>query len=350
VLRCPLCAQEIVVHSEAECETHIASCSQFHAEYAPGASRAGLVSGFQAATVAVSGHVPAPAKSHATAALRCDAYAAALLPLIPAAMNESGGSLSEAVDLVGQLAAALVSSATDDDTEFGNEELISVTLGPFIAALGEDRGKGVLRGVVSALEALQRAVPASADVAESLKSSLLQHMQASGTPPVASGCKGDALQPKRPCDEDALAAAHAAFLATNALPATAAGSSRTDELASSCADGVARSQLMLQELDRWLQQGTFVRLCGLSKGELNGCCGVVTGSRTTGELHITSRYPVQLCDGAKNQRRLAVRPLNLRPMEPSAAALAVDFTASTLVAKRQPPSTDTSPWAHTIDP
>ena len=41
-LRCPLCCQVFIVHSEQECQAHIASCTAFRAEYGASAARAGL--------------------------------------------------------------------------------------------------------------------------------------------------------------------------------------------------------------------------------------------------------------------------------------------------------------------
>ena len=47
-LRCPLCCQQFVVRSEAECTAHIEQCRGFHAEYGAGSRRSGLVSGMEA--------------------------------------------------------------------------------------------------------------------------------------------------------------------------------------------------------------------------------------------------------------------------------------------------------------
>jgi hypothetical protein len=181
LLRCPLCAQNVVVASEAECEAHIANCKGFHSEFGPGTSRSGLVTGFEDATSAVPAP-PARAPEPLGSDERMEKIAEALTPLVPVARAESSAhTLEEAVDLVAHLAAALVSSAGEGtDEDFGIEELVSVTLGPFIAPLGEQQAKHVLGGITAALAACQGApsgsvgMGAGAALSESLRRSLLR--------------------------------------------------------------------------------------------------------------------------------------------------------------------------------
>ena len=181
LLRCPLCAQNVVVASEAECEAHIANCKGFHSEFGPGTSRSGLVTGFEDATSAVPAP-PARAPEPSGSDERMEKIAEALTPLVPVARAESSAhTLEEAVDLVAHLAAALVSSAGEgSDEDFGIEELVSVTLGPFITPLGEQQAKHVLGGITAALAACQGApsgsvgMGAGADLSESLRRSLLR--------------------------------------------------------------------------------------------------------------------------------------------------------------------------------
>ena len=181
LLRCPLCAQNVVVASEAECEAHIANCKGFHSEFGPGTSRSGLVTGFEDATSAVPAP-PARAPEPLGSDERMEKIAEALAPLVPVARAESSAhTLEEAVDLVAHLAAALVSSAGEGtDEDFGIEELVSVTLGPFIAPLGEQQAKHVLGGITAALAACQGApsgsvgMGAGAALSESLRRSLLR--------------------------------------------------------------------------------------------------------------------------------------------------------------------------------
>ena len=193
-LRCPLCAQNIVVASEAECEAHIANCKGFHSEFGPGTSRSGLVTGFEDATSAVPAP-PARAPEPSGSDERMEKIAEALAPLVPVARAESSAhTLEEAVDLVAHLAAALVSSAGEGTVEdFGIEELVSVTLGPFITPLGEQQAKHVLGGITAALAAWQGApsgfvgMGAGADLSETLRRSLLRrHAPPKPLPPPAA--------------------------------------------------------------------------------------------------------------------------------------------------------------------
>jgi hypothetical protein len=153
-LRCPLCCETFVCTSEEECEAHIASCSKFHAEFGDG-PRSGLVSGFEDATSAAATR-PVPA---ATLESACDAYAAVLLPMV--AVARDGKTLEEAIDLVSSLAALLATSAaptapTDSGGSFGREELIEVTLGPFLSELRGDLGSKALAAIPQAIETVQR--------------------------------------------------------------------------------------------------------------------------------------------------------------------------------------------------
>ena len=194
LLRCPLCAQNVVVASEAECEAHIANCKGFHSEFGPGTSRSGLVTGFEDATSAVPAP-PARAPEPLGSDERMEKIAEALAPLVPVARAESSAhTLEEAVDLVAHLAAALVSSAGEGtDEDFGIEELVSVTLGPFITPLGEQQAKHVLGGITAALAACQGApsgsvgMGAGAALSESLRRSLLRrHAPPKPPPPPAA--------------------------------------------------------------------------------------------------------------------------------------------------------------------
>ena len=201
-LRCPLCAQNVVVASEAECEAHIANCKGFHSEFGPGTSRSGLVTGFEDATSAVPAP-PARAPEPSGSDERMEKIAEALAPLVPVARAESSAhTLEEAVDLVAHLAAALVSSAGEGTVEdFGIEELVSVTLGPFITPLGEQQAKHVLGGITAALAAWQGApsgfvgMGAGADLSGSLRRSLLRrHAPPKPLPPAAATMTAEAAE------------------------------------------------------------------------------------------------------------------------------------------------------------
>ena len=60
--------------------------------------------------------------------------------------------MPDAVELVANLTGALIASIGDSSEDFGLEELITVSLGPFLAALGEVRGKQVLASVTAAVK------------------------------------------------------------------------------------------------------------------------------------------------------------------------------------------------------
>ena len=162
-LRCPLCGQLQNVMSEEDCQQHISSCQAFHAQYAPGAPRAGLVTGFDAVTTPPS--APAPLPQLPTYEDACQQFATALHPLLcVAAAEQTGGRVDEASELVSSLAGALASAAGDltfgvdasASDSFGIEELVTVTLGPYLTPLGVTRGKHVLSDVTTALDVLRQ--------------------------------------------------------------------------------------------------------------------------------------------------------------------------------------------------
>ena len=131
------------------------------------AARAGLVTGFEDAVAAVASETAPPVRAGApTLASTCEQYANALAPLVPVAMvDRKGRTLAEATELVAHLANALVQSAAEsknDDLGFGVEELVTVTLGPLLEPLDEQRGKDVLANITPALEAVEVAAAAEA--------------------------------------------------------------------------------------------------------------------------------------------------------------------------------------------
>ena len=170
-LRCPLCCQQFVVRSEAECTAHIEQCRGFHAEYGAGSRRSGLVSGMEALSASESAHptaAPLPAAGEAgeepeaelppTRQAACDAYVAALLPLIPPARVSNGGSAEEAVQFVARLAVALADASLEQQTdavEFEVDDLIEVTLVPLLKPFDEVQVGEMRRGVRDALDGLR---------------------------------------------------------------------------------------------------------------------------------------------------------------------------------------------------
>lgn len=151
------------MNSEEECNQHIANCSAFHAQFGSGAARAGLVSGFDAAVAASE----APRVVQPTLETACVEFAEALAPLVPVAMaSESGRTMAEAVDLVSHLAGVLAqsSSGLESQDDFGPEELLTVSLGPFLQPLGPEQGKAVLTAVTRELSRMQ-AMSAGSDSA-----------------------------------------------------------------------------------------------------------------------------------------------------------------------------------------
>lgn len=164
-LRCPLCAETFVCQSEAECEAHIASCNAFHERYA---DRAGLVSGMgEAVSATASASAAPPPSGVAPLSMSCDALAAILLPMIPAAKEDK--SVEETVEMVVQLVAALLSA--EQGAEFGLEELLTVTLDPYLMQLSN--GRELRRAIPQALDAVRRAPSESAAArCEALQASL----------------------------------------------------------------------------------------------------------------------------------------------------------------------------------
>ena len=160
-LRCPLCCEQFVLSSEAECNAHMETCSAFHAEFGPGARRAGLVSGMEAlpaagATPATSSSGSAPEAPPVALRSACEGFADALLPLIPL-QRTKGGTTEEAVAFVARLAAALFDAVHDAGPDFGVDDLFEATFGPLMTPLAAEQAHGVRTGVIAALNALQRA-------------------------------------------------------------------------------------------------------------------------------------------------------------------------------------------------
>ena len=65
--------------------------------------------------------------------------------------------MAEAVDLVGHLASALALSSLglESQDDFGAEELLTVTLGPFLQPLGQEQGKPLLKAITRKLGRMQ---------------------------------------------------------------------------------------------------------------------------------------------------------------------------------------------------
>ena len=161
-LRCPLCCEQFEMSSEAECIAHIQTCSAFHAEYGPGARRAGLVSGMEALPPAAAA-AAAPGSSRAlppvTLRAACEGFADALLPLV-SLQRATVGTAEEAVAVVARLAAALFDAVHEIGPEFDADDLLEATFGPLLAPLEAEQASGVRSAVVAALNALQRAAGA----------------------------------------------------------------------------------------------------------------------------------------------------------------------------------------------
>ena len=158
-LRCPLCCEQFEMSSEAECIVHIQTCSAFHAEYGPGARRAGLVSGMEALPPAAAA-AAAPGSSRAlppvTLRAACEGFADALLPLV-SLQRATVGTAEEAVAVVARLAAALFDAVHEIGPEFDADDLLEATFGPLLAPLEAEQASGVRSAVVAALHALRRA-------------------------------------------------------------------------------------------------------------------------------------------------------------------------------------------------
>ena len=177
-LKCPLCCETLLVRSEAECMAHIASCTAFRSEYGPGAARSGLVTGFDEAAGRREAAPPSATPSLQSA---LEEYAIALRPLVPVAhLSTAGHTMAEGVALVAHLAVALVTSSTGGSDDFGPEELMAVTLGPYLSVLGGEAGKQVLAAImrereqVHALYTADAQQPALHEVLEAeLQTSLL---------------------------------------------------------------------------------------------------------------------------------------------------------------------------------
>ena len=157
-LRCPLCCVQFELSSEAECIAHMETCSAFHAEYGQGARRAGLVSGMEALPTAAAAAAPGSSRELPPLTLRsaCEGLADALLPLVPL-QRTKGGSAEEAVAFVARLAAALFDAVHEAGPEFDVDDLFEATFGPLLTPLEAEQASGVRSGVVTALNALQRA-------------------------------------------------------------------------------------------------------------------------------------------------------------------------------------------------
>ena len=172
-LRCPLCCEQFVLSSEAECAAHIRTCRAFHAEYGEGARRAGLVSGVEElvkgteeasqATVAPPAPAPAPPPDVTTPPNACGSYADALLPLIPFVKVKNGCSTAEAAGSLARLAVALFDGARGqtDASQFDLDDLIEAAFSPYLGDPFDPEGSRdktpKLRSAVSvALDELSR--------------------------------------------------------------------------------------------------------------------------------------------------------------------------------------------------
>ena len=188
-LRCPLCCEQFEMSSEAECIAHMETCSAFHAEYGPGARRAGLVSGMEALPPAAAA-APGSSRELPPVTLRaaCEGFADALLPLV-SLQKTTVGTAEEAVAVVARLAAALFDAVHEIGPDFDADDLLEATFGPLLAPLEAEHASGVRSAVVAALNALQRAAgtdgasarlpSASAEVYRVLCERLLSRMEPS---------------------------------------------------------------------------------------------------------------------------------------------------------------------------
>ena len=153
-LRCPLCAEAFQVRDVQECEAHISQCKAFRAEFGPGAPRSGLVADFQTAC-APSASSPSALDERAVLRETCECLAAALLPLIPyTTASCDGRSVEESIDLIVALVNTLITAPIDPgaDDEFGMEELITITLGPYLSPLDVARADLVRATLARSLE------------------------------------------------------------------------------------------------------------------------------------------------------------------------------------------------------
>ena len=160
-LRCPLCAQAFSVRSEQECEAHIANCTAFNKEFGQGSQRGGLVSGFAEAAAATAATAPQPPPAAAESALEsaCDKFAALLLPMVPIVFVENESrSAGEAIDMVAQLAGAILSVPPEDEehADFGLEEVLAVTLGPYLPKLAGGQAQSLRTALPAAVAAVQQ--------------------------------------------------------------------------------------------------------------------------------------------------------------------------------------------------
>ena len=153
-LRCPLCCQIIVCRSEAECEQHIARCSEFRQQFGDGARRAGLVTGFNEAVVGAtaSANYTAATSTSPTLDSAVDALAAAFCPILKVQLQENP-VLDEAITLVVALLGPIL-AAPKDDHDFTMEDVITVTLLPYQGKLGTDEARYV-QSLLPAIEAVR---------------------------------------------------------------------------------------------------------------------------------------------------------------------------------------------------
>ena len=185
-LRCPLCAVEYVVDSEEACQAHIANCRAFHAEYGPNSRRGGLVDGFsQLATGPAAPPQAAPQGEATTASalhVAYDSCALVALPLVPAHLVAVAGDeqrVAESVNLVAHLIAVLYGAGCEhgasagDVTDFDEQDLAEVTLGPCLATLG-DQAESVQAAVVGSLGCLRDAGAETDTLAAALEERLLR--------------------------------------------------------------------------------------------------------------------------------------------------------------------------------
>ena len=175
-VRCPLCAKTFVVSSEQECEAHIASCVAFHQRFS--GDRAGLVSGLSEAASATTSATPPPSNVAALDAA-CAALAGLLRPLVPVARD--GKSVEETHEMLVHLVSAILSAADDDD-DFGLDELLTVTLDPYLMQLAD--GRALRAALPQAFETVRRAPRMSvSSVSELLLAALAR-------PECGRGCGG----------------------------------------------------------------------------------------------------------------------------------------------------------------
>ena len=295
-LRCPLCGITFVVRSEAECEAHIAVCPKFHSQYGVAGPRAGLVSGLAEAMLAAAND-PLPPATRPPLELACDAYGALLAPIVAVAKSQQEGRTDEeAVDLVLALASILVTMPCDGAAGFGLEEMLSLSLGPYLSEVPAPQCALVRAALPQAIEAVRRAMPSEQGGGELTE--LLRRALLGGPPPEEAQ---EVSEPAPP-------------LASSTLTPEALAEG-IDRLSLPIDDPDGASSAAGKAASHPLGPHRQVVLHGLSsRADLNGRRGMILGAALA-----NGRWPVRVFAPSESPTaatlEVTIRPANLTPFD-----------------------------------